>query len=159
MPKKKQKGASKRKLDDKDTFESDYPEDPDSIIAEPCIPDQYEDNISSYERENMDLLDTLDGLEYERDQFDQDFPHIAREVGNASLNYPMDAVRWNDEECAAPESSLSEEADVLSLLRRSRSEKEALEIIRYLEKRGEISPFEADKLQTQLKKKGLKAFK
>jgi len=130
---------------------------PNKPDAEPCIPNQFKDNISIYEQENMDLLDTIEGVDYERDQFQRDFPHLASELENANLNYPIDAVRWEDEECT-PIIPPPEEPTVESLLRRSKTQEEAQEIIEYLKKRGEITSKEAQNLLTLLKKRGLKAF-
>ncbi len=129
-----------------------------SVLSEPCIPNQFEDNISLYEKENVDLLETVDAIEYDRTQFQQDFPHLTAEIDNTKLNYPMDAVRWEDEECAEPLPPRPEEPTVESLLRRSKTKEEAIQIIKYLEKQGEINNREASQFLSKLKSKGLKAF-
>ena len=120
---------------------------------------EIEDNPLLDERENVDLLDTIEGIDYDENQFRQDFPHLAGELGDPELNYPMDAVRWEDEVRAREELIRPEEPTVESLLRRSKTKEEAVEIINYLEKRGEISLSEAKKLRSALKTRGLKAFK
>ena len=132
----------------------------DELMPESCVPNQYDDNISLYAQENVDLLETIDGIEWDRNQFQQDFPHLSEELQDANLNYPMDAVRWEDEECAEEEKSPPrhpEEPTLNSLLRRSKSEKEAIEIIQYLKKQEELSPREATRLISQIESKGLKA--
>ena len=158
--------------DDKESplFEDEYDEsDPQkSSRSKRYGLDQGED------RENIDLLDTIDGVDYDAGQFDVDFPHIKKEIQNPNLLYPVDAVRWDDEVAEEEEEdleeekaekkpskdqfALSEEPNLKSLLRRSKSEKEAEEIIKYFEKRGEITSQEATKLLSTLQSKGLKAF-
>jgi hypothetical protein len=135
--------------------------------------DQDEDTLPA-DRENVDLLDTIDGVDYDNGQFESDFPHLTKEIQNPDLLYPVDAVRWDDEKAEEEEEeeleeekgenkprkdrfALPEEPNLKSLLRRSKSEKEAEEIIKYFEKRGEITPQEATKLLNTLQSKGLKA--
>jgi len=129
-----------------------------SVLSESCVPDQDEDNITMYEKENVDLLDTIDGIEYDSPQFQQDFPHLTAELGNTNLNYPMDAVRWEDEDCSELPPLRPEESTVLTLLQRSKSEEEAIEIIEFLKKRGDLTDHEASQLISLIKSKGLKAF-
>ena len=129
-----------------------------SVLKEPCVPDQFEDNITMYEKENVDLLDTIDGIEYDQSQFQEDFPHLAAELGNTNLNYPMDGVRWEDSDCAEPPSPRLEESSVVSLLQRSKTEEEAIEIVEFLKKRGDLTDHEASQLISIIKSKGLKAF-
>ena len=133
--------------------------------------DQFEDDMMEDQPENVDLLDTIDGLDYDSDQFQEDFPHLSKEIQNPHLLYPVDAVSWDDEEPLEEEAKEEEvkpkkgrftpleEPTLKSLLSRSRTEEEALEIIKYFEKREEISSSEADKLISTLRSKGLKAFK
>lgn len=135
--------------------------------------DQDEDTIP-VDRENVDLLDTIDGVDYDAGQFESDFPHLTKEIQNPNLLYPVDAVRWDDEDAEEEEEenleeeaaekkprkdrfALPEEPNLKSLLRRSKSEKEAEEIIKYFEKRGDVTSQEATKLLNTLKSKGLKA--
>ncbi|MHA1650432.1 MAG: DUF2095 family protein [Candidatus Helarchaeota archaeon] len=171
MPQKKRKTSKKRKVSSKKSMSTDekLPTsitgdiDPENISnsqrPESCIYNQYDNNISLYEKENMDLLETINGIEYDFDEFKRKYPHLAEELTDPNLLYPIDAVRWEDEECLPKEEfSRPEEPTVESLLRRSRTEEEALEIITFLEKRGEISSQKAKRLISTLKSKGLKAF-
>ncbi|NVM54177.1 MAG: DUF2095 family protein [Candidatus Helarchaeota archaeon] len=155
MPQKKRKTSKKRRKKiikndfiDKNVVQSRTP-------TEPCIPNQYDDNISLYERENVDLLETVDGIEYDGDQFRLDFPHLAAELQDADLIYPMDAVRWDTKECVEEDIRPPEEPTLDSLLRRSKTEEEAIEIIEYFEKRGEVNHPKATKLISKIKSKGL----
>lgn len=50
------------------------------------------------------------------------------------------------------------EPDVIDFIRRCDTEEQALEIINFLEKRGEISKDYADRLRRQLKEKGVRSF-
>jgi len=139
--------------------------------------DQGEDTIMPEDRENVDLLDTIDGVDYDAGQFESDFPHLKKEIHDPNLLYPVDAVRWEDDDDEDEEEAeegleaetvekkprkdrfaLLEEPNLKSLLRRSKNEKEAEEIIKYFGKRGEITPQEASKLLATLQSKGLKAF-
>lgn len=142
-----------------------FPSRPNQYLS-----DQPEDDMMEDQHENMDLLDTIDGVDYESDQFQEDFPHLSREIQNPSLLYPVDAVRWDDKETLEEEEEEAElkpkqgsytppeEPNLKSLLRRCKTEQEALEIIKYFEKREDISSQEAEKLITTLQSKGLKAF-
>ncbi len=151
MPQQKRKTSKKRR---RIPEKSNIPKD---LIPESYVPTQYIDNISLYEQENVDLLETIDGIEWDRDQFQQDFPHLAEELEDANLIYPMDAVRWEDEKSIGENSPHPEEPNLESLLLRSKDEGEAIEIVRYLEKQGEVSTSEAAKLISQIKSKGLEA--
>ena len=67
--KKKRKSAIKNKSADQEFRQRSFP-----TISQPCVPNQFEDNLSLLERENMDLLETVNGIDYDSDQFQQDFP-------------------------------------------------------------------------------------
>ncbi len=121
--------------------------------------DQYDDNISLYEEENVDLLDTIEGVGYEEEEFQKQYPHITDEMGDPNRSYPVDSVRWEEDELVEEEVLPPEEPTLDSLLSRSKSEEEALEIIKYLEKQGQVTPQDAKKLISTLKTEGLQAFK
>jgi len=187
---KKSKGSKKqeKKTDaSRIPIDFDEPVDSDEDAEAPLFEDELDDSYppesprskrygddQDENRENVDLLDTIDGVDYDPGQFESDFPHLSREIQNPNLLYPVDAVRWDDEEPEEAEEedieeenvekkprkdrfALSEEPNLKSLLRRSKSEKEAEEIIKYFEKRGDITPQEATKLLASLQSKGLKA--
>ncbi len=143
-----------------DDFES-FDEDVDLPEIDGCEINQYGDNISLYEEENMDLLDSIEGIEFEQEEFKKGYPHLAKEIIDPNLVYPVEAVRWHDEksEPKEVEPDIPEEPTVESLIRRSKTEEEAVEIILYLEKRGEINSHEADRLINDIEKNGLEAFK
>jgi hypothetical protein len=171
LPTKKDNAAKKRKKsgnkisnnqeDEETLFDEDLaeikPKTP--ALSKPFGYDPYADNIMIDEQENVDLLETIDGMEFEPTQFKQDFPHLAEELQGSRAAYSMDAVRWDEEANIQEEILPPEEPDIKSLLRRSKTEAEALEIIKYFEKRGEISPQEASKYISILNSKGLPAFR
>ena len=108
MPKKKRKTSKKQKKPTKRRSPTTKKrKSPVSEVIDPIQPEdplspnwcnQYEDNILLDNKENVDLLETIDGIDYNKDQFQQDFPHLSDELGDPNLQYPMDAVRWEDEE-------------------------------------------------------------
>lgn len=148
--------TSQRKQMPTSTYDDDFD---DEFVEKPSGYDPYMDNIILDEQENMDLLNTIDGIDYDEDQFNEDFPHLSAELKGHRSAYPMESVRWEDEDSIQEEILPSEEPDITSLLRRSKTESEALEIIKYFERIDEISPREADKLKSLLKSKGLSAFR
>lgn len=196
MPAKRSQDSKKReKKAEPSRTPIDLEEPLDSTEEEeaPLFEDEYDEDIplrsskskrygfdQGEDRENVDLLDTIDGVDYDPDQFGSDFPHLKKEIQDPNLLYPVDAVRWDDEVAKEEEEDLEEEKDLesekaekkqrkdrfatleepnlKSLLRRSKSEKEAEEIIKYFEKRGDITPQEATKYLSTLQSKGLKAF-
>lgn len=91
------------------------------------------------------------------------FPHLAKEMeeDNESSDehrVQINSVRSNPE----IEEKVSGKfgtymPDAIDFIRRCDNEKQAKEIIDYLEKRGEITPEYARKLRKQLKKKGVRA--
>ncbi|MHA1275600.1 MAG: DUF2095 family protein [Candidatus Helarchaeota archaeon] len=159
--KKRKKKASKKKLPAASEL-SPLDERFDLLEDGQCEADLYRDNLELYEQTkgpSVDPLDQIDGIGYDVKEFHQQYPHLAEELNNSDLIYPIDEVRWNEEECVNSEITPPQEPTVESLLRRSRTPKEATEIIKYLEKRGEISSTDAKKLLKILKARGLKAFK
>jgi len=160
LPQKKRTSSKKRKrkTNQKTTNNENIIREEFPITSDPLIPEQYDDNISFYERENVDLLDTIDGVEWDRNQFRQDFPHLADELQDDDRVYPIDAVRWEDEAPIDDEIGTPEEPNLNSLLHRCKTEEEAIEIIQYFEKQGELSFQEASKLISKIESKGLNAF-
>jgi hypothetical protein len=166
---------SKRKMSKKRRKKSPQKKEGDALSISPLddgldsfqdghrAADLYQDNIALYEASKgapVDPLNRIEGIGYETEEFRGRYPHIAEELGDSDLIYPIDEVRWDDQKESAEEDiSRPEEPTVESLLRRSRTPEEATEIINYLEKRGELSPAEAKKLLKILNTRGLKAFK
>ena len=88
------------------------------------------------------------------DEFKRRFPHLAKEI--------LEKESGNDIvltiERGIPDPWRGYVPSVNDYIRRCNSIDEALEVIDYLEKRGEISKEEAEKLGKQLREKGLSSF-
>jgi hypothetical protein len=91
----------------------------------------------------------------ERDEFKKRYPALAKEVeegkGKADLKFEVEAPK--------PERSFAGyEPGVVDFLRRCSGDEEALEIIEYMRKRGEVTGEEAERLCAQLREKGVRSF-
>ena len=103
-------------------------------------------------------------VEIEKERFKKMFPYLAREMEEDDENIDehriqINSVRSNPE----TEERLSDRLgtympDAIDFIRRCDNEKQAKEIIDYLEKRGEITPEYARRLRRQLKEKGVRSF-
>ncbi|MEM1657861.1 MAG: DUF2095 family protein [Candidatus Jordarchaeales archaeon] len=88
-------------------------------------------------------------MEYDRKRFREEFPHLAKELEEAEgIRIPIRGIRTCE----------IKDIDVVRLLRRCDNEEQALEIIEYLRKRGEITEEYAAQILKQLKEKGLRSF-
>ncbi|WP_297498546.1 DUF2095 family protein [Thermococcus sp.] len=97
--------------------------------------------------------------EYEKEVFEKTFPALARELGDESL--PVKAYRVSEVEGeveAEPVDFSGYEPTIMDFLRRCETDEEALEIINWMEERGEITPGMARELRVTLAKKGVRAF-
>ncbi|MHA1594696.1 MAG: DUF2095 family protein [Candidatus Baldrarchaeia archaeon] len=94
------------------------------------------------------------GIEMDPETFRKIFPALAEEVFSGVAKCSISGVRSEGtsyvDELRNP--------DVISFIRRAKSVDEALEVIDFLEKRGEISKEYADRLRKQLREKGLESF-
>jgi len=102
-------------------------------------------------------------VEIEREQFKKMFPRLAKEMEDDENSYehkvPINSVRSNLE----TEEKISGKfgtfmPDAIDFIRRCDNEKQAKEIIDYLERRGEINTEYARRLRKQLKEKGVRSF-
>ncbi len=88
-------------------------------------------------------------MEYNMKKLREEFPNIARELENREdIRIRITGVRTCE----------IKDIDVVRLMRRCDKEEEAIEIIEYLTKRGEISKEHAVRILKQLKEKGLRSF-
>ncbi len=96
--------------------------------------------------------------------FKKMFPHLAKELSNGENAVSIDSVEPSPEdaetqaEIQKPDKFHNYVPTVVDFIRRCNTEREADEIIAYLEKRCEISRKSADKLKKQLKEKGVRSF-
>ncbi|MFW9983724.1 MAG: DUF2095 family protein [Candidatus Odinarchaeota archaeon] len=92
------------------------------------------------------------------------FPHLAKEMKSSASDVLIEGVRW-EETNRTQQSITTDKArfsghspDVVDFLRRCTTEEEALQIIDFLEKRGEISTIHAKELRRQLQTQGVRSF-
>ena len=95
-----------------------------------------------------------------RKRFRRMFPHLAQELESGEGGVAIDSVRSDLQtgEKISSRQFASYMPDVIDFLRRCDTEKQAEEVICYLERRGEISPDYAKRLKEQLKEKGVRSF-
>jgi hypothetical protein len=91
-------------------------------------------------------------------------PNLASEVQSSETEVQIDGVRWEETDRTRQPVQKSEDRfsgyspDVIDFLRRCATDEEALEIISFLEKRGEINTIHAEELRKQLQNQGLRSF-
>jgi hypothetical protein len=99
-------------------------------------------------------------VEADYKSFKKMFPHLAKELAGEDNIVSIDSVRAKAEE--DEESQIDEFHNyvptVVDFIRRCNTEKEAHEIIAYLEKRCEITKEHARELRKQLEQKGVRSF-
>lgn len=88
------------------------------------------------------------------------FPNLAEEIEQVEQTVNISSVRStvNTAEKASSKRFEDYNPDAIDFIRRCDNEKQAEEIINYLEKRGEISREYGRKLRAQLKAKGVRSF-
>ncbi|MBS7612947.1 DUF2095 family protein [Candidatus Bathyarchaeota archaeon] len=93
-------------------------------------------------------------MELDWEEFKKKFPNLAREMENRVQTVNIGGVRTYD----AEELDELKMPDAISYLRRCETEEQAIEVIDYLERKGEITKDYADTLRNQLKEKGVRSF-
>ncbi|NWF96431.1 MAG: DUF2095 family protein [Candidatus Thorarchaeota archaeon] len=94
------------------------------------------------------------------DEFSRAFPALTREMREGtSKEYRISGVRqrMNNEQEPRP-ADKTFYPDVVDYIRRCDTISQAMEIVDYLAKRGEISTSEAKSIKTQLRSEGLRSF-
>jgi len=103
-------------------------------------------------------------VEIEKEQFKKMFPHLAKEMDEDNENSDEHRIQINSVRSSPEiEEKISGKfgtymPDAIDFIRRCDNEKQAKEIIDYLEKRGEIASEYAKKLRRQLREKGVRSF-
>ncbi|RLF91579.1 DUF2095 domain-containing protein [Thermococci archaeon] len=107
-------------------------------------------------------IDELPWQEYEIKEFKEKFPALAKEL-EGSEGVGISGIRLDEYQVL-----LEEEEDkidfsgynptIIDFLRRCETDEEALEIINWMEKQGEITPEMAKQLRVTLVHKGVRAF-
>ena len=95
----------------------------------------------------------------EDEEFRQSFSALAKELeesGTQSFN--IDGVRTMSEESDQGQEKQTFTPDVVDYIRRCDTVPQAVEIVDYLAKRGEITAAQAKAIKTQIKTEGLRSF-
>jgi len=99
-------------------------------------------------------------MDIEKKRFKTMFPHLSREMEHKTHHIKISSTR-SDVQTGENASSKRFEGympDVIDFIRRCDNEKQALEIIDFLEKRQELDSAYAQRLKRQLKQKGVRSF-
>ena len=98
-------------------------------------------------------------MEIDEKEFKRLFPNLYREMVGRRMSISIDAVRATPEE-AEKEAGRKEPSmpSPVDYLRRCDTDEEAIEVIDYLERRGEIGGKEAENLRRQVREKGVRSF-
>ncbi len=109
---------------------------------------------------NKQRCDRCEGVIIDTDEFRKKFPNLAKELdGGEEQKITIDAVRLNPKEGEkASDKSDRYEPAAIDFLRRCDTEDDAIKIIEYLERRGEIDKKYAKSLRAQLLQDGIESF-
>jgi len=99
-------------------------------------------------------------MEIDKERLKKLFPHLAKELDVETNSIEITSVQSDSN---AGENAFSQKfsgytPDVIDFIRRCDKEKQAEEIINYLEEKGEISNEYAKRLNQQLREKGIRSF-
>jgi hypothetical protein len=99
-------------------------------------------------------------MDIDKRRFKKMFPHLAREMEGGEDRISIESIRSDLEtgEKAASGQFDGYDPDVVDFLRRCDNEKQAEEIIEYLERKREVSHEHANRLRKQLKERGVRSF-
>ena len=99
-------------------------------------------------------------METNKESFKKMFPNLSEEIEGGDIKVPINAIRTNPKAAkkTAPYKLRNYVPTVDDFIRRCDTEKQAEEIIAFLEKKGEITNENATKLRKQLKSKGVRSF-
>ncbi len=110
-------------------------------------------------------------LDVEKENFRRRFPNLSGEVDEEAMGIPLDPVATEELNSKSSTALAKENVQkkpmrgfdgydptAVDFIRRCGSEKEAQEIVEYMEKKGEIGRSEAQRMRSQLRRKGLRSF-
>jgi hypothetical protein len=114
------------------------------------------------ERMKKQGIDDFAWQEYDREEFRERFPALARELEEGE-KLQITAYRTSEEEALEEEEVELQDFSgynptIIDFLRRCETDEEALEIINWMEERGEITHEMAKDLRITLAKNGVRAF-
>ncbi len=96
-------------------------------------------------------------MEFDEEEFKRKYPHLYEELGDSALEGTEDSESpevQHDE----PHVSETYPNEVISYIRRARTDDEAIEIVDYMRRRGEISESDATKILKQIRDQGVRSF-
>ncbi|WP_258083980.1 DUF2095 domain-containing protein [Thermococcus thermotolerans] len=112
------------------------------------------------EKKKRRPIDEFAWQEYDRDEFEEKFPALARELEEEGV--PIAGYRTSEKKAIAEEDEMQDfsgyNPTVIDFLRRCETDDEALEIINWMEEHGEITHEMAKELRITLVQKGVRAF-
>lgn len=96
-------------------------------------------------------------MEFDEREFKRKFPHLYEELGDSTAagNGDSESSMVQD---AKPDVSDGFPAEAISYIRRARTNDEAIEVVSYLRKRGELSEHDAAGILKQIKDEGVRSF-
>ncbi len=93
------------------------------------------------------------------DRLRKKFPNLAREIKQRKATIRIDAIRTEPSEAEKVAHYVQGyEPTVIDYIRRCDTDEQALEIINFLETRGELKPAYAKRLRSQLVRLGVRSF-
>ena len=111
------------------------------------------------EKKKRKPVDDFAWQKYDKEEFEERFPALAKELEGEGV--PIEAYRVEDGEDSIDKKEMDfagYNPTVIDFLRRCSTDDEALEIINWMEERGEITHEMAKELRITLVKKGVRAF-
>jgi len=99
-------------------------------------------------------------MEIDKKRFKNMFPHLSEEMENKQCQVAISSIRSDVQtgEHAVAKRFDGYLPDVIDFIRRCDNEKQAEEIIDFMEKRNEINSAYAQRLKKQLREKGVRSF-
>ena len=95
--------------------------------------------------------------EFDEREFKRKFPHLYKELGDSTSRERKDSESPEGQD-AEPDESDGYSADAISYIRRARTNEEAIEVVNYMRKRGELSDTDAGSIIKQIKERGVRSF-
>lgn len=85
-------------------------------------------------------------IEFDTEDFKKRYPHLAEEVlKDKGIKVKFDLFRGY-------------QPNVIDFIRRCDTEEEAIEIVDYLERRGELTPEKAEEIRKKIRREGVRSF-
>jgi hypothetical protein len=96
-------------------------------------------------------------MEFDEKEFRRKFPHLYEELED-STSEEKDDSESSEVQDAEPDASDRYSGEAVSYIRRAHSNDEAIEVVDYLRKRGELSANEASSIIKQIRERGVRSF-